>query len=150
MTASSFRRLVKLLPLLVAGAMLPLGCTSTAKPPTTADRAPQADNIRVGDRLIIRITGVPDEQVLAEPIDGDGEISMPNLGRIKAAGKTPSDLEREIETLYIQRRIYTTPNITVSIEQRFVSVIGEVKSERRIAYTRDLTALNAIRSEGWR
>lgn len=43
----------------------------------------------------------------------DGVISMPNIGRVKAASRTPEDLGKEITEKY--RRIYREPAVTVNI-----------------------------------
>jgi len=112
--------------------------------------APQSDNIRVGDELLIRITGVPDadQQVLAEPVPEDGMISMPLVGRFRAAGRTTTELKYEIEEAYKSRRIYTNPTITIALQQRFVNVIGEVRQNGNIPFRKDLTALGAISAAG--
>jgi polysaccharide biosynthesis/export protein VpsN len=140
--------------LLLGGfSFLLVACTGASRGRTaSADvLGPQADLIRVGDELVIRLTGVPadDEKVLAEPVPEDGMVSMPLLKtKFKASGKTVTLLKHEIEAAYREARIYATPNITITISQRFVNVIGEIRAPQRVSFTKDMTALGAISACG--
>ena len=109
------------------------------------------DLIRVGDVLVIRLTGVPMEEQGAFELRADegGQISMPYIGNIRAAGLTTVQLKDKIETLYKLKKIFSAPNITVMTQQtRYVSVTGEVRSPSRIPYSNDLTALSVIATCG--
>lgn len=120
----------------------PSAYTSASPTETAAD-----DIMRVGDILSIRLSGVPQEDmaIYEDRVDDEGFISMPLIGKIKAAGKTTAQLKQEIENNYRSRRIYATPNITITFAQvRFVNVIGEVRMAQRVPFTNDLTALKAL------
>ncbi len=121
---------------------------NSAYSPSPASQATAANDImRVGDILNIRLSGVPQEDmaIYEDRIDDEGFISMPLIGRIKAAGKTTSQLKQEIENNYRARRIYATPNVTITFGQvRFVNVIGEVRMPQRVPFTNDLTVLKAL------
>jgi polysaccharide biosynthesis/export protein VpsN len=108
------------------------------------------DLFRVGDPLTIRLTGVPieDEKLVEEVVDGEGNISMPLVGRFKALGMSTAQLKLKIEQAYRDRKIYSTPNITIIIQQRFVNLSGEVRIPQRVAFTSDLTVLRAITACG--
>jgi polysaccharide biosynthesis/export protein len=111
----------------------------------------QSDLMRVGDLLVIRLTGVPDEAqgTYEAKIDESGQISMPHIGGIPAAGLSTVQIKEKIETLYKLQKIYTNPNITVVSQQaRFVGVTGEVRAPQRMFHTKDLTALGAIANCG--
>lgn len=132
------------------------GPSSSGTPaPTTIDRKadPYAQNdlLRVGDSLIIRLTGVPDPEqgTFEAKVDEGGQISMPHIGGVPAAGLTTVQLKEKIETLYKLEKIYKNPNITILTQQaRFVSVTGEVRAPQRLFHSKDLTALGAIASCG--
>lgn len=121
------------------------GITSTGS--TISRSTVKDDVIRIGDSMVVSLTGVPtqDQGVFEVRVDEAGNISMPYINTVRAAGLTSVTLKEKIETLYRTSQIYTTPNITIlTREERFVSVTGEVRSPQRLQHTKDLTALGAI------
>ena len=120
---------------------------------STGNPAPVAvsDVMRAGDKVEIRLTGVPGDQgfVIEVQIPQSGEVTVPLLVEpFHAAGRTAGDLAAEISETYKSKRIYTTPNVTVIPEERFVSVGGDVRNPSRVLFTPDLTLLTAINSCG--
>lgn len=110
-----------------------------------------SDLLRVGDTIIIRLTGVPvaDQGIFEVKIDESGKISMPYIGSLSAANATTVQLKKLIESTYIKEEIFTNPNVTVDLkEQRFVDVTGEVRMPQRVPYTKDLTAMGAVAACG--
>ena len=111
-------------------------------------------NLRSGDKVLISISGVSIEeqnQVNREyMIDEDGMLNLPYIPMVSAVDKSPSELQRAIESSYVSNEIYTNPTITVGIQEnaRFVDVIGAVKSPTRVPYTEDLTLMSAISATG--
>ena len=107
--------------------------------------------MRTGDRVIIRLTGVPTDSEFTNEVEipSSGEITVPLLTRtFHATGLTTDELATEITQEYRAEQIYTTPNVSVLPEERFVNVGGDVRSPSRVAYTSDLTLLSAINSCG--
>ncbi|MEO6052806.1 MAG: polysaccharide biosynthesis/export family protein [Chthoniobacterales bacterium] len=110
--------------------------------------------LREGDTLEIRIGGVPSEEIGqvsgTYTVDGEGNVNMPHVGRVKAAGTTQSQLQQSIEGAYKGQKIYTNPSITVQVQQssRFVNLGGAVRSPGRIPFTADLTVTSAINAAG--
>lgn len=110
--------------------------------------------LRTGDLIEIRLGGVPpDETVTVNgvyTVDSAGNLNMPQIGSVRAVGKTQQALQADIESRYRSTGIYTTPTISVSVplEARFVNVGGEVRVPQRIPYTTDLTVLSAINAAG--
>lgn len=110
--------------------------------------------LRVGDTIVVRIGGVPSDdvgQISADyTVDSEGMINMPHIGRIRAVGMTAGELQGHIEASYRQAEIYTNPSITISQQgsTRTVNMGGEVKAPGRIPYTPDLTLLKAIIGAG--
>ena len=110
-----------------------------------------SDLLRIGDTIIIRLTGVPtaDQGIFEVKIDEGGKISMPYIGSLSAANATTVQLKKLIESTYIKEGIFTNPNVTVDLkEQRFVDVTGEVRMPQRVPYTKDLTAMGAVAACG--
>jgi polysaccharide export outer membrane protein len=121
--------------------------TSTPTPVAVSVSTP-ADALRLGDTLDIRLTGVPGPEagVYSEKINESGEISMPLVGKFKAAGFTTGQLKDQIEASY--KKYYTTPNITILPQPRFVNIDGDVRAPQRVVYTEDMSVLIAINSCG--
>jgi polysaccharide biosynthesis/export protein len=91
---------------------------------------PRPGDYHIGpdDLLTIAVLEAPD---LSGPVrvGGDGEISMPLLGTIKAAGLTPRELELVLQAL-LQRTFMKDPQVTVTVtemQSHSVSVLGAVK-----------------------
>jgi polysaccharide biosynthesis/export protein len=125
--------------------------TLSAPPMSKVDPYKENDLLRVGDSIIIRLSGVPDQEqgTYESKVDEGGQISMPHIGGVPAAGLTTVQLKEKIETLYKLQKIYNNPNITILTQQaRFVSVTGEVRAPQRLFHSKDLTALGAIASCG--
>lgn len=78
----------------------------------------------------------------------DGTVVMPLIGTVKAAGKTPSELQAELMQAY--ERVLKVNQLTVSIVQSSASVYvsGAVLRPGRIPMERPLTALDAIMEAG--
>ena len=113
--------------------------------------------LKAGNSFGLRISGVPAEEVAMVSqkftISDEGTIRLPYLKTgIRAAGLTPSALARKIEAAYRSAQIYTQPVIQVDAtpgqEQRFVTVIGEVRNASTIAYVPGLRLLDAIARAG--
>ncbi len=78
-----------------------------------------------------------------------GNIMFPVLGRIKVAGKTRTQLAREIETLLIAGGYVTDPVVTVELLNFHVTVIGEVKEPKVVkADGSRLTIFEALAQAG--
>lgn len=109
--------------------------------------------LRSGEIVVIRLAGVPQEDITqvsgSYTIDGAGNINLPYLGKIKAAGLTQSDIQNAIESAYKAKGIYTSPIVTVSADvDRLVNIEGDVRSPQRLRYTPDLTLFAAISASG--
>ena len=109
--------------------------------------------LRSGDQLSIRLAGVPAEEISqvsgAYTVDGAGNINLPYLGKIHAAGLRQADVQNSIESAYKSKGIYASPIITVSVQfDRLVDLEGDVRSPQRVRYTPDLTLLGAISAAG--
>lgn len=114
----------------------------------------QSAALRPGDKVDIRLGGVPSEEIMAVTaiytIDAEGFINLPHIGKVRAAGLQQHELQGTIENRYKSDGIYTRPTITINQQtgERFVNVDGEVRSRQRVPYTADMTLLSAINAAG--
>jgi protein involved in polysaccharide export with SLBB domain len=105
--------------------------------------------LQVGDTVTVTLSGIPETPLPQEkPINDDGTITLAQIGRIQAAGKTPGELEKAIHDTYVPG-IYTHLDVTVkTTSDRVYFVRGEVKQPGREIYTGPITVTKAITSAG--
>jgi len=140
------------LSLFVLTCVLFTGCGGGGRGPDTNQNAvPFAnDTVRVGDKITIQLSGVPDQGYFVEKqIPPTGEFTLPYLTQnFQAIGKTTPQLAQEITAAYKSQKIYTNPVVTVLAEERFITVGGEVRSPSNVVYRPDLTLVGVINSCG--
>ena len=99
-----------------------------------------------GDKLRIIVFGEDDLGGQFQ-IDGNGNVSLPLLGELTAAGETAKSLEQKVTnrlTEYLQN-----PHVSVEIATyRPFYVIGEVNKPGEYPYVNGMSALNAIALAG--
>jgi len=79
----------------------------------------------------------------------DGKISMPVVGELPAAGKTPSQLAAYLDRKYSDE--LRNPSVVVRVDaspSRVIYVTGEVEHDGAIPLQRGMTALQAIAEAG--
>jgi polysaccharide export outer membrane protein len=116
--------------------------------PSANGSAADAARFHVGDTIVVTLSGLPtDIPTHQEPVKEDGTITMPDIGKVPAAGKTAGELQNEIHDLYVPR-IYTHLTVTVNIGDRVYYVSGEVKQPGRLLYSGQTSVNQAITSAG--
>lgn len=106
-------------------------------------------NLNPLDPLYISFLGIPEEKAIEPVIDEYGQITLPYIQEpVEAAGKSVSELEREIKRIYIEDGIYK--NITVNIQTSAKSYYmeGEVNGPQEYPLNRRITLLQAIAAAG--
>lgn len=138
-----------LLALGLAGCATPDYQAEMAGPDSSTNVVAQLPRLNVGDTVTITLSGIPDPPTAEEkPINDDGTISLPNIGRVQAAGKTPGQLEDYIHSLYVPA-FYTHLSVTVkTTSDRVYFVRGEVHNPSRLIYVGPITVSKAITSAG--
>jgi protein involved in polysaccharide export with SLBB domain len=118
-------------------------------PPTGVTTFSNLPPLTVGDTVTVVLTGLPTDLLPQEkPINDDGTITLPQIDRIQAAGKTPGELEKAIHDAYVPA-FYTHLDVTVkTTSDRVYFVRGEVKVPGREVYTGPITVTKAITSAG--
>lgn len=124
------------------------GCQSTQyafDPSDAAER--EAEQLRVGDTVRVIYsnlsTPIPPHE---EQIKQDGTITVPQIGRVQAAGKASGELQSELQNAY--SKYYREITLTVQTPDRSYYVGGEVKAPQRLAYVSATTVIKAIQSAG--
>ena len=101
------------------------------------------------DTISITFIG-PEGQVIA-PFEGriseNGTITLQLIGAIKAAGKTASELQKDIHDAYVPK-YYLRLTVTVRGTDRFYYVGGEVKIPNRQVWLGEITLTKAIQTAG--
>lgn len=127
-------------PSLTSAALAPPGSAPVAVDP----------NYIIGpdDSLQINVWKEPTftEGVLVRP---DGMISIPAIGDIPAAGRTPMQLATDITTQL--KKLIIEPTVTVSvlaINSKRIYMVGEIGRVGPMAMTPDMTVFQAIASAG--
>src|SRR5262249_10557745 len=109
------------------------------------------ERFQKGDKVSVVFSGIASELAPLphmENIKDDGTITLPNLGSVQAAGKTPGELQRDIFNLYFRLFSLSNRNTPVTARERFYFVGGEVKSPNRFVYNGETTVLKAIQTAG--
>jgi polysaccharide export outer membrane protein len=140
------------------------GSTSntTDQPPASSTAAPapeqgtsahhtQGDNIYVignDDLLNVNVWKEPDIS-RSVPVRSDGNISLPLVGEVLAAGRTPHQLEAEIASKL--KNYISEPEVTVIVQesksQKF-NILGMVTKPGEYPLTNSMTVLDAIALAG--
>ncbi len=100
-----------------------------------------------GDKLKISVYGQTDLNGDYE-IDGSGNIELPLIGQIKAAGLTVADFKRDLTTR-LGNGFFVNPNVSVEVENyRPFYIIGEVNKPGEYPYVNGMSILNAVALAG--
>jgi polysaccharide biosynthesis/export protein len=141
-----------LLILAVALILLASGC-STEKPHFDAYSAlPPKDSkdIVLGEGDVVKITFPgADNLDTVQTIRRDGKITLPMVGEIAAAGKTPTALEKELVNLFASQLV-SSKDITVTVQSSSfaVYVTGAVAKPGKIISDHPITVLEAVMDSG--
>lgn len=114
------------------------------------DKAPvtsQSQVLNEGDVVNIEFLGAPDLNSV-QKIRRDGKISVQLIGEMVAAGKTPTELEKEIIKLAGPQLVAKEVMVTVNTAAFPIFVTGAVLRPGKITADRPLSALQAIMEAG--
>jgi polysaccharide export outer membrane protein len=115
----------------------------TAPPPGLA-----YDVLRVGDKLTVRLSDIPNPpEPIEQRVREDGMITLTQGIQVVAANKKPADVEAAIIREYVPK-FYTRITVSVKSEERAFYVDGEVKTPNRYVYAAEMTVLKAISVAG--
>lgn len=98
------------------------------------------------DKLIIDVFGIEELSKKEVQTDAGGRISFPLAGILEAAGKTPGELEVEIETR-LRGQYVRDPQVTVNLQEtvsQVVTVDGQVKKPGLYPVIGKMTLMRAV------
>ena len=116
-----------------------------------ASSKPHDNSFVIGndDVLTINVWKEPDVSQKAIPVRTDGKISLPLIGEIQAAGRTPLSLEQDIATRL--KNYIADAEVTVMVQQinsQKYNVLGQVAKPGSYSLTNAQTVLDAIAMAG--
>lgn len=118
--------------------------TNSGAPETTTNAAYQ---LGPGDKLKISIFGQTDWNG-EYAVDGAGNVQLPLIGQIKAAGLTISQFQKVI-TDKLSDGYYVNPSVSIEVTNyRPFYIIGQVSKPGEYAYVNDMSILNAVALAG--
>jgi len=132
--------------LAMVAAAAAIGCHSNKALPASKAPAPQLTNpaLGQGDELELKFYYAPELNV-TQRIRSDGILSLQLVGEVEAAGKTPSELQAELQRLYAAHLKF--PDVTVIVRgslSRRVFVGGEVTRTGVIDMPADVSLFEGV------
>lgn len=136
--------------MLTACATAPSGEHVDKKKEAPAKEAPY--RLGVDDQVQVAVWRNPDLSVTV-PVRPDGKISVPLIGDVQAAGRTPMEVAANIKSKlgYFIRDPYVSIIVTDLQSHEYVSrvrVIGAVQNPQSIPYRQGMTVLDAVLAAG--
>jgi protein involved in polysaccharide export with SLBB domain len=122
------------------------GCQGTTKTPMPlVGETP--NYLNAGDEVKVSFPAAP-ELNQTQKIGTDGSVSLPLVGEVQAAGKSPGQLQAELATRYKPQ--LQDNEVIVTLETRALPVVvsGAVQKPGKIVFERPATVLEAIMEAG--
>ena len=144
----SFRLRRLMLALGAVGMLHVSGCAPGGDVPPLPQYNGTVYRLGIGDQLRLVTYG---EQTLSQDfrIGDGGNIAVPLLGSVHAAGLTTTELGKQIEADLRSRKLLRDPSVAVEVgAYRPISVLGEVAKPGQYPYQPGMTMLTAIASAG--
>ena len=126
-----------------------LGENPNARPENASDVAQMADyKVGTGDRLRVKVYGV--EQIGGDvEVDIVGDVDTPLIGRVHAAGRTPTQLKQDITNRLKQGKLVEDPQVSVELlAPHPFYVLGEVERSGEYPYRAGMNTLSAVATAG--
>src|SRR5579864_872641 len=137
----------------VIAAILMTACATTAYPPAPASAGNVDYNYHIGPSDIVNVIVWRNPELsMSVPVRPDGRITTPLIDDLDALGKTPTELERDMEKAlvkYIRDPVVTVivTNFTGPATEQ-VRVIGEAAKPQILPYKKDMTVLDVMIAVG--
>jgi polysaccharide export outer membrane protein len=135
--------------LLALVAVIGAGCAHE-RPPSSVSAGPSTEAPYIlgsGDRLRITVFNQPTLSTTYS-VDASGTITMPLLGPVEAAGRSPYELKKAIEAR-LAKDFLREPNVSVEVEgYRPFFIFGQVTTGGQYAYVAGMTVEQAVAIAG--
>jgi polysaccharide biosynthesis/export protein len=137
----------------IIAAILMTACATTAYPPAPASAGNVDYNYHIGPTDIVNVIVWRNPELsMTVPVRPDGKITTPLIDDLDALGKTPSELERDMEKALV--KYIRDPLVTVVVTNfagpatEQVRVIGEAAKPQVLPFKKDLTVLDVMIAVG--
>ena len=139
---------------LLGGAMLLpcLAASGCSGPPSGLQPIPSVNpgvyTLGPGDE--VRIITFGEQQLTGEfRVDASGEIALPLVGNVHAAGLTPRELDHAVAETLSKSKLYRNPSVSVEvINYRPIFILGEVSRPGQYPYQPGMTVVTAVAVSG--
>jgi polysaccharide export outer membrane protein len=137
----------------VALAFCIAACTTTSYPPAPREVGTVDFNYHIGPLDVVNVIVWRNPELsMSVPVRPDGKITTPLIDDLPALGKTPTELERDMEKALI--KYIRDPVVTVVVTNfvgpanEQVRIIGEATKPQILAYRTDMTLLDVMIAVG--
>lgn len=137
----------------LAIAALLSGCATTAYPPAPGSLAGVDYNYHIGTSDLVHVIVWRNPELSMDvPVRPDGNITTPLIDDLPALGKTPTELERDMEKALV--KFIRDPVVTVIVTKfvgpakEQVRVIGEAAKPQILPYRKEMTVLDVMIEAG--
>lgn len=121
----------------------PVADAPTPNPPQVV-----GSSLQLGDRVTVTVYGETDLTSVYQ-VGPNGNLDLPLIGTVKAAGRTPAELERVITERYKNGHFLDQPKVTVAVvEYSPIYIFGEVARPGEFPYRTGLNAIAAVTEAG--
>ncbi len=108
--------------------------------------------LKPGDPVVVTLRGIPGAPGGQQQIEGNvsenGEVNLPLIDLVMAAGRTGTELEQAIQSAYIDQQIYKYITVNVIVPSRVYYVRGEVRQPGRFPILSGVSVVQAIAASG--
>jgi len=134
-------------------AALLFGCATSPYPKAPETLASVDYNYHIGPTDVVNVIVWRNPELsMSVPVRPDGRITTPLIDDLEAIGKTPTELERDMEKALV--KYIRDPVVTVIVTNfvgptsEQVRVIGEAARPQALAYRKDMTVLDVMIAAG--
>ena len=134
------------------GSLLISACLFCLTAPLAGQEAPpgETDSYLIGVADVLTVSVWKSEDLSAQvPVRPDGVITLPLVGEVLVAGKTPAEVREDLNQKYAD--FVSAPTISVvvnEINSRMIYIVGEVSSSGAYAIVQPLRVMQALALAG--
>src|SRR5690242_4257940 len=134
-------------------ALMAAACTTPQYPPAPGGALNVDYNYHIGPSDVVNVIVWRNPELsMSVPVRPDGKITTPLIDDLEAIGKTPTELERDMEKALV--KYIRDPVVTVIVTgftgpaEEAVRVIGEAAKPQTLAYRKGMTVLDVMIATG--